>query len=147
MVVTEDSSAILKISWSGRWGEAYIIDKALILDASRDVRASLQRVVGHGMTEQVQTWGGLLKDLAQKGYRLYEALFTGTGHRSDRAAQEVRDWLEDELKDEKIDIGFIIKNPGIHIPWGLIYSSKTCKLSGRDTDTQVESYEDFWCLK
>ena len=147
-VEADTATATLKISWfygDTEW-EPYSIDRDLILEVSGDVRASLQRVVDHGIRDQLQTCGGLLKDLAQRGYRLYEALFSGLGQQGADHAQEIREWLEHDMSDQKIDISFK-PSPRIHVPWGLIYDEKTCSLSGNDGDIDLKRYEDFWCLK
>jgi hypothetical protein len=121
------------------------VDVDRLGEISRLVREKLSELVKAVKKGKVQLdqSGGLLRDLAAGGHKLYEAFFTDADN-NPAITRRVRDWL---MKQDGVRLTFFV-DPRVHIPWGLIYSGhlKTIE-SKQPTDIGWQHYPDFWCLK
>lgn len=148
--IEPDSVATLKISWSqtgkGEY-EAYLIDRNLLINQSEIVRDHLQKIVNFGIGGgDLRKCGLLLRGLAQRGHALYRALFIGVSPMYAAVAQEVKQWLENDMNNGSHQL-IVIVGLRVHIPWGLMYSSDADNLEEGEQNVGPDLYRDFWCLK
>ena len=76
MDVNEDGDQ-LKIKWRKDlpWGKAYNVPRGMLEHYSTAARERLEALVTEAMKGNVKQTGAILKELAQAGKRLYQALF------------------------------------------------------------------------
>jgi len=143
-VDSDDANDLAKIKWRRRypWGPAYRVSRGMLEEYSTKARERLEALVAEAMRGNVRQTGGILKELAEAGNRLYRALFhdpEGSGR-----AAKARDHLKNLEGENQIlvSMGF-----PLHIPWGLVYDGDPKQLSGDPNDTDFDHYRDFWSIK
>lgn len=134
----------LKMVWrvGGSTFKPYFVDLDLVENSSRKIRQTLEKIVKKGVEGDIRGGGLLLKELAGRGYELYELLFIEP---NGARGQEVRDWLETR-EPGRYRMNVTVDSR-IHIPWGLVYDVEPSELTGEPGDEGIELYQDFWCFK
>jgi hypothetical protein len=143
VTVAPDSGDALKITWSWR-GFAfppYRLDAGLLRRLSVQVRQRLKDLVGHAMGNGANNSGAHLKALAEAGSLLHQALFLSE---AGPVPGDVSSWLRTVPAPCRIVFSVDAR---VHIPWGLVYDADPQRLSATPGDTEIQRYEDFWCLK
>lgn len=139
-----DGRNLVKVKWRRDlpWGSAYCIPRGMLEQYSAEARSRLEALVNEAMRGNLRHSGGLLKELAQAGHRLYRALFhdpDGNGK-----ATKIRERLKSLTGEHKISFSMGVP---LHVPWGLVYDGDLNELSGDATDLEYSHYRDFWCIK
>jgi hypothetical protein len=142
--VDSDDANQVKVKWRRNlpWGPAYRVPSGMLQDYSTKARERLEALVVESMKGNVKQSGGILKELAEAGNRLYRALFHDP--QSPGRATKMRNRLKN-LNGE-YQISFSMGVP-LHVPWGLVYDGDPEQLSGDPADTDFYHYRDFWCIK
>jgi hypothetical protein len=138
------TAGTVKIKWRRErpWGMAYSIPRGMLEEYSVKARNRLEALVVEAMKGNLKSTGGILKELAQQGRRLYVALFhdpEGVGK-----ATNVRNRLSEMTDPSQI---LVTMGTPVHVPWGLIYDGDPNQLSGDATDIDFAHYQNFWCIK
>src|ERR1019366_9037916 len=138
-----DSATQVKVKWRRDlpWGPAYLVPRGMLEEYSAKVRERLEALVGEAMRGNVNLTGGILKELAVAGNRLYRALFhdqQGLGR-----ATKMRDRLKNLTGENQISCSMGVS---LYVPWGLVYDGDPEQLSGDPADTDCNHYRDFWCI-
>ena len=139
-----DNATQVKVKWRRDlpWGPAYLVPRGMLEEYSAKVRERLEALVGEAMRGNVNLTGGILKELAVAGNRLYRALFhdqQGLGR-----ATKMRDRLKNLTGENQISCSMGVS---LYVPWGLVYDGDPEQLSGDPADTDFNHYRDFWCIK
>src|SRR5262245_60362746 len=85
-----------------------------------DARKALRRVVDLCWNGQSTAVPQACYELAQAGFRLYEAIFRPEQKQYD-AAQEVRRWLEQLERDKAVESLEILIDGSLDVPWNVVY--------------------------
>lgn len=105
------------------------------------VRDKLDDLIQENLSEDSNI-GKCINELAQSGKKLYDALFNGQPGEND--ANEVQDWLNQT--EEPLRFNFVLECP-VHIPWGLIFDGDMESLENNPTNSNIDKYRGFWCIK
>jgi hypothetical protein len=143
----------LKLDWGTPASpeSSYRVPAHILRDASDEVRARLEELIGAAMTKrranQPLTLGLELKKLAEAGQGLRNAIFRSVPGRpdEDEAYRIQNDWLP-SLQNVEMHIRVWVPR-GIYVPWGLVYEGDLSQLSGVPEDIGSEKFSGFWCLK
>jgi hypothetical protein len=136
-------NVLLKVTWQEEvsW-PAYFIDRSQVKLISQDIRKSLTELVVDAKDNKGRLGARLLREVAQNGNRLHQALFRAVEGRDH--AKDVEDELAGRSGSDRITFH---NEDLIHVPWGLVYDGSANVLPTDGPVRDVGSYVDFWCLK
>src|SRR5258708_5534908 len=101
----------------------------MLKEYSDKARERLEALVVEAMKGNVKQTGGILKELAEAGNRLYRALFhdpQGQGR-----ATKMRNRLKNLAGEYRISFSMGVP---LYVPWGLVYDGDPKQLSGSPAD-------------
>lgn len=137
----------LKIVWNDElpW-LPYTISRHAVEDIACEIRRVLAEIVEAGLNNDLKSCAHILKNLAQRGCLLYEALFTKIGGEAD--PQRIRVYYEN--LSTPFYLRFSVAE-SVFVPWGLVYSLDAATVSDEWPDDlnkkAWEPYRGFWCFE
>jgi hypothetical protein len=141
--IKEAGERELKVTWNENspW-QPYTIHRPAVDSISAEIRRTLRELVIAGMKERgaVERSGPILKNLAEQGAELYQALITPTVSPPDHP----RDIIA-YCEEEPYRLRFCVSD-GVFAPWGLIYAADPASLPDHPPALAAEVYSAFWCL-
>jgi hypothetical protein len=144
ILASEADSVVL--SWGNNDGphpRTYRVGLATVRHETGQVRECLRALARWGVSSDPVTLGPILRELATAGYLLHYALFDGLSDADRSAAEEVRQWVNEQYEgDQNL---CITTNAAIHIPWGLVCEQE--QLTGTGGEVSIESFAPMWGLK
>jgi hypothetical protein len=135
----------LKVVWhdDSRF-PSYFINRKAVEDCAREIRSILRELVDAALNSKLASYGATLKQLAEQGALLHQALFAKTGGEGD--PKRIRNYFA-QLRDA-YRLRFVVSDD-VFVPWGLVYPSDASALPNalpENSGKAWEIYRHFWCL-
>jgi hypothetical protein len=144
---TGDDTGTLLVEWAEgkREFRPYAVQERLITEEAATIRRALQSIVDAARDSRTSEYGVLTRRLAQCGYALKEALFSGYSEADREQSQRVQNWLSKQplTAFDTVDFRVYPRKP---VPWGLIYDKQVERDSGGPAPDPKE-FSEFWCEK